>query len=75
MAEPVFINIKDFSNQEYLLNIKHIFEISSFTNIEGSRTTVSYYQIPDCEECDIIHIRTTETKESILNRIQALKSK
>lgn len=76
MNEPIFIEISDFHDNKYNINIKHIFQISEFQHKfdKGFITTVSYYTIPECKDCNVIILKTPERESTLLERINHLKN-
>lgn len=73
MTEPIFIEITDFNSIAHSINIKHIFSISEQPNWKQEMiTTVSFYKVPECDS-DILHLKTSESKSSILSRIEEAK--
>ncbi|SDM25187.1 MULTISPECIES: hypothetical protein [Chryseobacterium] len=74
MSKPIFIDLTDFNDNVVSINANHIIQISEYEHPKDKDiiTTVSYYLIPDCTNCQPSLFKTPERRESILNRIRLL---
>ncbi len=77
MSKPIFINLTDYNDNVVSINANHIIQISEYEHPKDKDiiTTVSYYQIPDCTNCQTLIFKTAERRESIINRITILSSR
>lgn len=77
MSKPIFIDLTDFNDNVVSINANHIIQISEYVHPKDKDiiTSVSYYLIPDCSNCQPLIIKTPERRESIINRITILSSK
>ncbi|MCA6067343.1 hypothetical protein JI747_009165 [Chryseobacterium sp. RG1] len=76
MSNPIFIDLTDYNDNVVSINANHIIQISEYEHPKDKDiiTTVSYYLIPDCNS-QTMNFKTSERRESILNRIRLLSLK